>query len=69
MIVIIGLWLVLLDKSIAGQKSDVRNQISEGASFWQVFKTGLKSVGGSGFDSVKNLYNQAIGGMFIEVER
>jgi len=68
MAVIVAVWLFFLNSPI-GKNEAEKIEVSEETSFWQVFKTGLNSVSGSGWNEIKNLYSQAIGKMFIEVEK
>ena len=68
MAIIVAVWLFFLNSPIGENKTD-KIEASEEVSFLQVFKTGLNSVSGSGWEEVKNLYNQAVGKMFIEVEK
>jgi hypothetical protein len=68
MAVIVAIWLFFLNSPIGENKAD-KTESSEEVSFGQVFKAGLNSVSGSGWEEVKNLYSQVIGKMFIEVEK
>ncbi|MEK7553640.1 MAG: hypothetical protein AAB504_03105 [Patescibacteria group bacterium] len=68
MAVIVAVWLFFLNSPIGENKAE-KIEASEETSFWQVFKVGLSSVSGSGWNEIKNLYSQAIGKMFIEVEK
>jgi len=69
MIIVIALWMVLFKNSIIGVKTASENEQTGDTSFWQVFNSGLKSIGGSGWSGIKDLYSRAVEGMFIEVER
>ncbi len=68
MAIIVVVWLFFLNSPIKGGEAN-KVETSEEISFWQVFNSGLKSVGGSGWEEIKNLYSQAIEKMFIEVEK
>ena len=67
MAVIVVIWLFFLNSPIAENKAD-KTESSEEVSFGQVFKAGLNSVSGSGWEEIKSLYSQAIGKMFIKIE-
>ena len=68
MVIIVAVWLFFLSSPIK-QIETKEAGVADETSFWQVFKTGLKSVGGSSWNKLVDLYNGAMGKMFIEVER
>jgi hypothetical protein len=68
MAIIVAVWLFFLSSPI-GKIETNRDEAAEETSFVEVFGVGLKSVGGASWNKLVDLYNKAMGKIFIEVEK
>ena len=66
MLVVIGLWLMYMNFMIKNvNQPENQNPPAISSTFWQVFKTGLKVVGGS----IKEQFKQLTGEREIVIEK
>jgi len=57
MVLIVGLWLIYTNSMIQYTNQQLANQNSE-TKFWQIFKNGLKIVGGLIKENAQNIISQ-----------
>ncbi|MBT9170622.1 MAG: hypothetical protein DDT18_00966 [Actinobacteria bacterium] len=67
MILVISLWLVYISWTIKSVGDNIEKQGSE-PGFWQIFKTGLKVVGESAWNNIKNIVSKITGERTITIE-
>ena len=69
MVIVVGLWLIYVNSTIEslGGSQEV-SKSSDSIGFLQVFETGLKVVGKSVKNEVKNLISKIIGERTITIE-